>query len=345
MAQVERRRKSFSKFKKARPKAVSVAEETLVETRTFEPGTTMPLVVEPKNDDVDVIDWAAANREFLEGKLLEHGALLFRGFGVGSVAEFENLCQAICPHLYGGYGDLPKNDQGENVYEVTPYPPSKTILFHNESSHMARWPTRQFFFCEVPAEEGGETPIVDCRRIYEAMPARIRDAFEEKGLLYVRNFIEGLDVSWQEFFHTDRREDVERHCRESSFDLEWIGENDLRVKQHALGVTRHPKTDEKVFFNQVQLHHVAALDDDLRESMGALFDRDQFPRNVYYGDGSPILDEDVREIIRIYWDLAVAFQWQPGDVVMVDNMLVSHARNPYRGERKMAVALGAMYPA
>ena len=38
----------------------------------------------------------------------------------------------------------------------------------------------------------------------------------------------------------------------------------------------------------------------------------------------------------------VQFQWREGDVLMVDNMLVAHARNPYQGARKIVVAMGEM---
>jgi alpha-ketoglutarate-dependent taurine dioxygenase len=44
----------------------------------------------------------------------------------------------------------------------------------------------------------------------------------------------------------------------------------------------------------------------------------------------------------VYWDTAVSFPWREGDVLMNDNMLVAHARNPYQGERKIVVAMAEM---
>jgi alpha-ketoglutarate-dependent taurine dioxygenase len=38
--------------------------------------------------------------------------------------------------------------------------------------------------------------------------------------------------------------------------------------------------------------------------------------------------------------VAVAFRWEPGDVVVVDNLAVAHARCPYRGARRHHVMLG-----
>ena len=74
-----------------------------------------------------------------------------------------------------------------------------------------------------------------------------------------------------------------------------------------------------------------------------LFKPEDLPRNVYYGDGSPIPDAVMAEIDRVYWRIAKAFDWQAYDMIMVDNMLVSHARLPYAGPRKIVVAMGDLF--
>ena len=33
------------------------------------------------------------------------------------------------------------------------------------------------------------------------------------------------------------------------------------------------------------------------------------------------------------------FQWQKGDIMILDNILTAHSREPYKGERKVAVAM------
>ena len=93
------------------------------------------------------------------------------------------------------------------------------ILFHNESSHFSSWPLRQFFFCVVPSESQGETPLLDCREVYEKLDREIVEAFESKALMYVRNFSEGVDVPWQDFFHTDDKAAVEETCAKAGMTL------------------------------------------------------------------------------------------------------------------------------
>jgi alpha-ketoglutarate-dependent taurine dioxygenase len=312
-----------------------------IRTRHLADGS-FPLVVEPVLPDVDLTAWARSAKSWIETELHQNGALLFRGFGVSSVPRFEEFARSLCNDLFGEYGDLPTEQGGEKVYQSTPYPSNKTILFHNESSHMHRWPLKQLFFCVQPARERGETPIVDCRRLYQALPADVVRRFEEKQLLYVRNFTEGLDVSWQDFFRTADRSRVESYCRGAGIDFEWTPSG-LRTRQAAVAVTRHPQSGEPIFFNQVQLHHIACLEPELREALGQLFPEDDFPRNVYFGDGSRIEDSIMEEVSRAYWENSVSFSWQAGDILLLDNMLVAHARNPYVGPRKIVVAMGEMF--
>ncbi|MNT40106.1 Taurine catabolism dioxygenase TauD, TfdA family [compost metagenome] len=67
------------------------------------------------------------------------------------------------------------------------------------------------------------------------------------------------------------------------------------------------------------------------------------PRHVMFGDGTPIPDEAMALIGELYEACAVRFDWQRGDVVMLDNMLAAHARDPYEGPRKIVVAMGDMF--
>jgi hypothetical protein len=178
--------------------------------------------------------------------------------------------------------------------------------------------------------------------VYQQLDPAVREKFEKLGLMYVRNFSDGLDVSWQRFFHTEDHAVVEEACRQQGFIAEWYGkDNDnLRVRQKCRGVLRHPVTGEMSFFNQVQLHHVHCLDPDVRQSLLSIFKREDLPRHVYYGDGSEIEDSVMDHVGEIYEKNAVRFQWREGDMVTLDNMITAHARDPFVGPRKIVVALG-----
>jgi Condensation domain/Taurine catabolism dioxygenase TauD, TfdA family len=334
------RTKSLKDFKR---KAVALSPAEMIHTATM--GNKLPLLITPAVESFDLAEWARNNREFVNAKLVEHGAILFRGFQLESATDFERVAAGICSDLYGEYGDLPRAGVAGKIYQSTPYPAEKMILFHNESSHMSRWPQKINFFCAQPAEQGGATPVADCREVARRMDPQVLAKFEEKGLMYVRNFSPGLDVSWQQFFHSTDRQQVESACNEAGMTCEWMGKDSLRIAQRCRAVTRHPKSGEKIFFNQVQLHHVYCLDPAVRESLLTLFKREELPRHVYYGDGSEIEDSVMEHVGQVYEQCAVRFNWQKGDMITVDNMLVCHARDPHVGARKICVAMGEMITA
>ncbi|MBD1924293.1 amino acid adenylation domain-containing protein [Microcoleus sp. FACHB-831] len=338
--QQQRQEANRKKFKFVKPKVVAFPQEELIKSEYFQPDQKLPLVIKPNVADIDLIDWAKNNRQFIEQELLKHGAILFRGFNATAVADFENFAQAICSELFAEYGDLPREGVGGKVYGSTPYPADKAILFHNESSHMHRWPMKIWFYCVQPAQERGETPIVDCRKIYQLLDSKVRDKFAKKGLMYVRNYTNGLDVSWQDFFHTSDKSAVESFCDQNGIELEWKADGGLKTREIRQAIAKHPKTGEWVFFNQIMLHHIAYLDTSVRESLLSLFGEENLPRNVYYGDGTPIEQSAIDEITAIYKQAEVAFTWQKGDIIMLDNMLAAHARNPYVGQRKIVVTMG-----
>lgn len=304
--------------------------------------SAFPLVVRPIGEIGDPIAWAAANRDFIEGLLCRHASLLFRDFALTSHQGFESFAEALSPGLYGDYGDLPKKEEGRNTYRSTPYPEKEMILYHNESAHTGQWPRKQLFFCELPSLTGGATPIVDVRQMLVRLPAAIVETFERKGLIYVRTFNPRLDVSWQSFYGTSDRDVVSARCDAAGVVYRWLGDDVLQTRTICPAVIRHPVTGERAFFNQVQLHHPSCLDPDVREDLLELVGEDRLPRNVLYGDGTPIPDAVMAEIGRAYEACAVRFGWQKGDVAILDNMLTAHARDPYSGPRKIVVAMGNM---
>jgi len=340
MAEAKQEDSKLKKFMQIKPKAVKLLQGELIKTDYLQPEQTLPLVIKPNVNDIDLIDWAKNNHKFLETELLKHGGILLRGFNLDSALAFENLALAICPNLFSEYGDLPRVGVSDKVYGSTPYPQDKAILFHNESSHMHCWPLKIWFFCMQPAQLGGETPIVDCRKVYQLLDPKLRERFEQKQLMYVRNYTEGLDVSWQDFFRTTDKAVVEDYCRQAGIDFEWLSDNGLTTRKVRPAVSKHPKTGESVFFNQVQLHHISCLEPAVRESLLSMFGEKKLPRNVYYGDGSTIEESIIEEIGAVYQEATISFPWQKGDILMLDNMLTAHGRNPYEGQRKIVVAMG-----
>jgi len=47
----------------------------------------------------------------------------------------------------------------------------------------------------------------------------------------------------------------------------------------------------------------------------------------------------IDEIRKAYDSETVKFDWQRGDLLLVDNMLVAHGREPFTGDRRVLVAM------
>lgn len=302
-----------------------------------------PIVISVPTENIDPASWAKKHHEQICQLLMEHSCILFRGFDMVTPADFEAFVQGIYPKLKDDYGDLPKVEGSKRIYKSTPYPDDMKILFHNESSHLSSWPIKQWFFCMQPAEQGGATPIVDCRKVYEDIPEGIRDLFVSKGLLYTRTFLKRLDVTWERFFNTTSREEVEAICQQAGTKCRWLDDGSLQTLDLSPAIIAHPTSNEMSFFNQIQLHHPYYLDEDIREMLVDTYGEKNLPRNVLFGDGSIISDEILQKVNEAYDKHTIRFDWQKGDVLMLDNMLVAHSRDEFKGERKIAVAMGDMY--
>ncbi|HET8846776.1 MAG TPA: TauD/TfdA family dioxygenase [Ktedonobacteraceae bacterium] len=322
---------------------INLTGASLIKSEYLAADQPLPLVIQPALDGVKLPDWARNEREYLLKELARNGAILFRGFHIDSADLFEQFAQSMSHELFEHYGDLPHEKVSARVYSSTPDPADKMILFHNEGSHQYRWPMKIWFYCVKPAVNGGATPIVDGRSLYQLLNPQVAQRIQEKKLMYVRNFIEGLDVSWQQFFGTSEKLLVEEACRRAKMDYEWKGESHLRTRQICPAILKHPITGEMIFFNQLQLHHISCLEPQVRESILSMFQKEDLPRNVYYGDGTPLEDEVVAEISSLYERLATRFQWQAGDILMLDNMLVAHSRDPFEGARKILVTMAELH--
>lgn len=319
----------------------SISASNLSKTSYLRSGQTLPCVVEPQVEGVVLWAWAERNRGFIEESLLKHGGLLFRGFSVKTPGEFEKCVRAICDELlHYAERTTPRQQVSDWIYTSTEYPAHQSIAMHNELSYALRWPGKLWFYCAQPAEQGGETPIVDVRKVFQRLSTTTRRRFMDKGWMLARNFGDGLGLQWQDSFNTTEREEVESYCRRSDIAFEWRDGNRLRTSQVRQAIIKHPATNELSWFNHVAFYHISSLSPELRESLLSQFAESELPFNTYYGDGSPIEAAVVEEIREAYRQETVVFAWQEGDVLLLENMSVGHGRKPFSGTRKVLVAMG-----
>jgi alpha-ketoglutarate-dependent taurine dioxygenase len=340
MTQINGKDSPLSAFKEVKRKAVRLSQEELVTTSYLNQGQSLPLVMRPHTNNLDLPEWAKNNRAYIEKELERRGALLFRGFNLRSVPEFERFVGAVSGEaLEYNERTSPRSQISGRIYTSTDYPPDKTIFLHNEQSYNLVFPMKIFFFCAKASEEGGATPIADTRGVLRRITDEIRERFMERKYMYVRNFGDGFGLSWQETFQTALRSEAQEYCHRNQIECEWKSEKRLRTKQVREVAARHPKTGEWVWFNHLTFFHVSTLDRKIREEVMGVFAEEDLPNNTYYGDGQRIEEEVVRHLREAYEKEKVRFDWEEGDVLMLDNMLVAHGRESYTGERRVAVGM------
>jgi alpha-ketoglutarate-dependent taurine dioxygenase len=306
-------------------------------------GTWQPLTIRP----VDAGTGGGPQRllEHVDGigdlndLLVEHKALVFRDFGIAAEALEPVLDRLLPNRLAYVHGNSPRTKIGQNVYTSTEYPAEFTISMHNELSYAAQWPSRLLFFCQTAAQTGGATPVVDAALWLDLLDAELRAAFAG-GVRYQQNLHGGMGLgkSWQATFETDRRDEVEAFLTHSKAEWEWTRDG-LRVIQTRPATTCHPVTGVEVWFNQSDQWHPAALGDKTAAALAKVMPPDRLPQSVSFADGSRIPDEYVIQIRDRALEAAIDVDWRPGDLLLIDNVLVGHGRRPFTGERRVLVAM------
>jgi hypothetical protein len=302
-----------------------------------------PLVLKCETADAtleDAVSWVVDNRHELIKKVGEHGAILFRGLPLNSPDDCEAFVAAFdlknFPYIES-LSNAVRVNYSERIFSANEAPADVTIYFHHEMAQTPIYPAKLFFFCQQPAEEGGETPL--CRsdvlfeKLTERCPKFARDC-DEKGLRYSNVMPaendpkSGMGRSWKSTLRAETREDAERRLRELGYDWEWLADGSLRATTPVLPAVFEVSPGRKTFFNQL----IAAF-------QGWKDDRNDPSKAIRFGDGSLLDREAVNVATELAYQLAFDLPWQKGDAVLVDNMLAMHGRRTFRGTRKVLASL------
>ncbi|NEA33595.1 TauD/TfdA family dioxygenase [Streptomyces sp. SID13031] len=306
--------------------------------------TLAEIITAPPTADASLTTYISERRAQINAHLLSKGAVLFRGFAVSDSAKFREIVRELCgePSRYTE-GSSERRQLGDAVYTSTEFPAQQTISLHNELSYTLRWPRRLCFCCPEAPASGGQTPLANGRRILTSLPPDLVAEFEERQICYVRNLrsedVPGLGLSWQAVWEGDSREVVEAYCAREQISFEWRDDDSLWTSQVRPATATHPETGEKVWFNQADQFHPSNLGDDVAADLLELLGPDALPLNATFGDGAPIPGEMLDVVRETSWSEATAFDWQVGDFLVIDNMLVAHGRMPFEGPRRVLVAM------
>lgn len=331
----------------------------------------LPLTVEPGTvrDPAALAQWLESARDWQRQQLRNHGALLFRGFGIATAQDFERVARAVDPELKNEYlGTSPRDALTEYVFSASELPGFYPIPEHCEMTFTAHPPRRIFFWCGIePRAPGGETPLVDFARVWSELDPAVRQRFETGGIRIVRNYsgpgAAGRDLfqlkRWDQMFRTTDKAQVEAMARAEGFEPSWHANDRLTLISRHKPARPHPETGAPVWFNHSQVFHLSTAPAEFRRihryrpglrSLGLwLFSTllvawkrlrlaaDEQAMHCTYEDGSEIPAADMEHVRDLIWSNLVVYAWKQGDVVAIDNNRVGHGRLPYQGPRMVAV--------
>lgn len=316
-------------------------EKTVLRTTCAE-GQNFPPVFDAQGCGIQLADWYRENKDMLLQELRTAGALLFRRFHMSQLNDFELFVDEAIGRT-GKYieGATPRSAVSTSVYTSTEFPADHEIALHNELSYVVNPPHMLSFYCVEAAEEGGQTQLADTRRLLSQLDPAVIAEFEKRGgWSLIRNFGFGMGPSIAKSFGTDDPDQLRDYCNRSAIEILEMAEGRLKTRQTRPVIHSHPVTGEATWFNHVAFWHPSSLPAEMQETLLKSFEVNDFPFSTYYGDGTEIPNDVIQHIRQAYVKTELKFDWKKGDVLLIDNWAVAHGRKPFKGARKVLVAMG-----
>lgn len=318
-----------------------------------------PAVISPTQSHVsfdDFLQIIKQNKAAIAQVLLKHGAILFRGFPITGAKDFSAAIESLNFGKFVNYigGDSPRDKVENGVYTSTEAPPSFHIPLHQELSFIKYFPKHIYFYCDIPPVKAGETIIADARRVYHSFDEGFIKKFETKELTYVSHYYYKSKImewvnrfqrshkSWIEVFETNQKKEVEQKCNQNEFIWRWLNRDWLEIKQTRPALHVHPITHDIVWFNQAHLYDFNPRLLGIKKYIGAklfYFKKSTRLHEIEFADGERISRKELYHILDVLNENTVAFPWQKGDMLVLDNILAMHGRAPFTGRRRILTAL------
>lgn len=288
------------------------------------------------------------------------GAALLRGLPLASPlalsAMLNELNISALPYTSGV---AIRQQVSPGVLQASVEPSQINIEPHWEMSYAPVFPHVVFFYCHSrPAASGeGLTPITDGRAVRRDLERLgIPEMFAKRGgVLYSFFYPSKADdrslfgsFTWEQAFGTDEKKVVESFLsgRQKDFpSLRWSWITEYTGAPESLSYTfradaeiPHPHVPgERVWFNQATSMHRSYFH--AHTSFPSLLDVPvpfeanssnaacrRYPFDTSFGDGTEIPETIVRTLRQVYWNNSVVFQWEAGDLLILDNLVTAHGR-------------------
>ena len=314
------------------------------------PQPDFPHVVRPSNiaqkANLSLADWADIVRQYLDDNLTKYGAILLRSLPIEDEKQFSQLINQLryTPQSYkGGLGY--RKMQLKNVMTASDEPKEYSIELHNEMAYLPNWCDLIIFYCKIPPAigHGGHTCIAKVEDYVDKLDKEITETFLKRGIryqchLFSEDNIPTKYLTWQQSFNTKEKTEVEEFCSHNGYRYKWDEQDNFTYSIDLPAAVKHNKTNKLEWFNQIYQHTPTYTIEH------PSFEHQDLPLEkhlcqCYYGDGGKISDELLLHMRSVNWQAAIGFEWQAGDILFLDNILVQHSRLSFEGPRQIFASL------
>ena len=311
--------------------------------------TNQPFLQEVENDSglnnlKSTQDWLKENQMFIELKLEEHGAIIFKDLPVKTAEDFDQFVSTFNYETFTyeeSLSNAVRINKTDKVFTANEAPREVEIFLHHEMAQTPTYPKNIFFFCKSASETGGETPLCRSDQLYEALlkeDKTLIESFEKFGVIYNSimssgdELISGQGRSWQKTLGVSSKNDAEAKLSELGYSWDWIEGDNLSVTTKPLKATKELENGKKSFFNQV----IAA-------SLGWKKSSKNQIAPVRFGNNQEIDQLAIEHISELAQSLTLLRSWQDNDILLIDNYRVMHGRKPFSGNKNREVLVSLTY--
>lgn len=322
-------------------------------------------------------DWIANNSGYLRDRLKTDGGLYFTGFDVTEPVHFDTVAKAIDPGLCEShdFDDGARMWRTKHVYDASLSSIVKDKLplsFHNEDAFVPYVPSTIMLCALRPAQYGGETILADGRKVFNDFPEDLKAKFKGRKIKSTFTTPDSTFlVNTRILKHEDEIQKLGQKYGASS--IKRVGDFHTHFVFDVPAVVRHEKTDMPVWFSRAHMANCLSQVIDIWNAyryrknlksylesfyvMGKIVfqylsslpatqfkknkNKDLFRDGCAFDDDSRITIRDQFKICRAYWKNAAILPLNAGDIIILDNLLVTHGRLPYKGSRHLLSCIGS----
>lgn len=247
----------------------------------------------------------------------DHGAVLIDGLDLSREAFpgfTERFLDEFIEYVGGADNERGSALKGSNtVLQVTGGNTAKSAIPpHGEMFYTEPRPNTLIFACMRPADDNGQTTIIDGIAVWNDLPDDVKALFEAQKLVYRRLY---TDATWQQVYKTDSIDRVRDLCARTGVQLTEHDDGSIETVHVCHAYHDHPRG--RAFVNSILTwagrEYLLGKDDS----------------KVRFEDGSELAKDMLWAINDICEKHTVNIPWEPGNVALIDNFRVMHGRRAY----------------